>query len=219
LKLNNGGEEMKKISGGASGSSVKQAYVVNVGGVVFAALLLAGCIGVQNVKSDYKLDLSSDKALVVGTLTLKRSTYSSPIFYFQNADGTYKDSIAFSENVITRRPRTDLPGRISKLFIVELPAGKYNFYQLKFPFGAMAGYIWIDMSSNSKHQVSFEVEAGKTNYVGDLFIDAESSNLKGTWVNSIGVRDMFEADKNDITKAYPGIAATDLKKLLFRTGS
>ena len=198
---------------------MKKATIVNSSLLALLAVSLTACVGVQNVKSDYQLDPSSKKGLVVGTLTLARSTYSAPIFYFQSSDKTVSESIAFSESFPTRRPRTDLPGRLSKLFIVELPVGSYNFYRLRFPSGAALGYVWIDLSSTSSQSVSFDVEAGKVTYVGDLFIDAQSSNLRGTWVNSIKVRDFLDQDKREFIKAHSWLADTDLKTSLFRIGS
>src|SRR6266481_8122463 len=138
---------------------------------------LAGCIGAQNVAKDYQVDPGTKKGLVIGTLTLVRSTYAAPMFRFRSVSetGAFKTSdeemnsaIAFSENPITRRPRSDLPGRLAKLFVIELPEGKYNFHELRFPRGGMAGPIYIDMSSTSKHSGSFRAKAGQVVYVGDI---------------------------------------------------
>lgn len=201
-----------------AGSSIKIAVGLAL------SLSLVSCIGAQNIAKDQPLDLSSNKGVVVGTITLKKSTYAAPIFYFtgsgtgaaKTSEGEIKSAISFSENPVTRRPRTDLPQRLAKLFVIELPEGKYTFHELRFPRGAAAGAVWIDMSSTSQHNVSFNVAAGKVVYVGDLYIDAESSNIRGVSVNDIQVRDTWEQDKAEVLKNYPNLQKATVGKSLFQ---
>jgi hypothetical protein len=193
--------------------------------ILFFAVLLSACAGTQNVKQDYKLDVSSKKGLVVGTLTLKQSAWVAPIFHFKsvNADAAFKakddgisGAIAFSDNMITHRPRSDFPDRMAKLFVVELPAGKYVFHEMQFPKGAAAGPIYIDTSGRSTHQVSFEVEEGRVVYAGDLLIDADKSIMQGGVIKGFEARDFLDKDRPQLTKDYPNIDFVNVKKSLYK---
>ena len=182
--------------------------------LIIVGLLLSGCAGVQNVKSDYRLDTSSNKGLVIGTLTLKNKTLEVPYFSFKSENGDPVGSISFRQNLLTQRPETDLKDRFAKVFVIELPAGKYHFNQLVFPRHAGA----LNLSSSTIQMASFKVEAGKANYIGDIVIDAETSAIRASTVNSIKVRDLLEEDKNEFLKLYSNSSEIVIKKSITLIG-
>jgi hypothetical protein len=141
--------------------------------LLFSVLFVQACaIKTTNINADYSPDIKEQGyGIVVMSLSATGTSYLS-----LRARSKTNDNIVFPMFSEHGAPGVDWRNPSGRLMAVQLPVGRYNFYEFfKYDVKPKNGDIYSYSYTNRKpFSVSFIVEPGKTIYAGNLHIDLHS---------------------------------------------
>lgn len=142
---------------------------------LFSLLFIQACaINTTNINVDHTLDTKEQGyGIVIMSLSASGTSYLS-----LRARNKMNDSIVFPMFSEHGAPGVDWRDPSARLMAVQLPVGKYSFYEFfKYDVKPKDGDIYSYSYTNKKpFSVSFIVEPGKVIYAGNLHIDVHSKN-------------------------------------------
>ncbi|WP_075186116.1 hypothetical protein [Teredinibacter haidensis] len=164
----------------------------------FAIAIMAGCSS-NNIKSDYRLEGSSPKGVLMGSVTYSGMLSRYSILY-SKIDSTQSGSVGAGSGSMFSIPdsKTSVSGFGAKgsVFALELEPGKYVFngWSISSSFS---------VSKKESFAVEVLVEAGKAIYLGGFHFDqTKSAGLVVTGAN-VFYENQYKRDLPALKKAFP----------------
>ena len=193
--------------------------------VLAAALLLWGCEA-HEPATLYKSPTGYDgpTGQIVGTVGVyiepgvENQFYLNHL-YFRSLDGHTAGNISFAETELASQ-ETHYTTDVEKgsVFALELPAGDYEFYDLKFLRNDGGGQ-W-GFRSRNEFSLPFVVVAGQATYLGSFIAHGEGIDGDRPWTATFGgqfrVSDQFERDRQLIAELHPDIPSDSMQPQLLQ---
>lgn len=188
------------------------------------ALLLLGC-GPQQPASLFRSPSGYDgpTGQIVGTIgVFVEAGDENPFFlnqlFFRSLDGNTAGQISFTETELASQETHFVTAEAKgSVFALELPAGKYEFYNLKF-FRNDGGGQWGYRSRN-EFSLRFTVVADKASYLGSFVAYGAGQGSHAntpTYGGQFRVSDQFERDRQLIADLHPDISADSIELRLLQ---
>ena len=169
--------------------------------LVFISIFLFSCsAGMNNVKSDYKIDKKSNNGVLVGSV--KYNGYISGYkAHFRKIDGTFEGNMDAGAGImlIPIPPKGDFSQYKGNLSAIELPSGDYEFYQWSIQSG-------VANTKSPYFSIKFRIQPGIATYAGSFLFKQTSS--MGLTVTGADVK-YFDDSNIDLAKMvelYPDLA-------------
>lgn len=171
------------------------------------SLLITGCKPSGTANAPESFHTTSNKGLVIGTITFDSDSPKNDIYRFfyepQNADKKFRKRNSGKIMIKAREGNTrgfngDFNEQKSYLFIIHAEPGPYAFTQYNYlnhigPTGVV--------TSSKKFSIPFEVKKGHISYMGSfLYNDASKQELP-----KITILNNFGRDITEFKKKFPGI--------------
>lgn len=194
--------------------------------ILAAALLLWSC-GPHEPASVFTLpdDYAGPTGQVVGTVGIFLGTgaenphYQNRLF-FRSMDGATTGAIAFTDTGLSsQESHYSTATARGSVFLLELPPGRYEFYDLKFHLND-DGLQW-SYWARDEFSVPFTVEAEMVSYLGSFV--AHGAWRLGAYPDPLPVggyftvADEFDRDRLLVASVHPDIDAESIQRRLPRT--
>ncbi|TWC41295.1 hypothetical protein FBY03_10240 [Pseudomonas sp. SJZ079] len=177
------------------------------GFLIVAALLLCGC-ATPNIGSNYRLDETSGRGLVIGSVTYQGRLSEYKMFYRPMPTGKAAFFKA-GQGQVPPFPHNDFAtaGATGELFSAELPAGRYEF----FGWGIHSG--GAGTQSTEPFSIEFVVTPGRPIYLGNFHFAQERSLGLTVTGATVYHRLQTERDLARFKNSYPQLAEHQIEVL------
>lgn len=175
---------------------------------LFASILLLLCTPVSAGAEEYSLLPVSDAPEPGGSegymLLYVDAGGTAPSFEFARISRADSEPLPVGEpfRFVTKPHKITLKGLGNGFYLLPMTKGQYQIIRVNAPHYSLP----FRMSTDNRPEWRFVIEAGRTNYIGALHIDAErsASNVEIDLLNRIAMQEATIRElMGDVLKTYP----------------